>query len=369
MKKVILTVTNDLTYDQRMIRICTSLANAGYEVVLVGRKRKHSKPIVQQVFEQKRLTCWWDSGKLFYLEYNIRLFFFLLFAKKDAICAIDLDTILPAHYVCKWSSTKLVYDAHEYFTEVPEVVNRPKVKAVWEWVANKTIAKVDAAYTVGPMLAAIFEQRYGLSFGVVRNVPFARPNTQSQPQDSTNILLYQGVLNDGRGLEELIAAMAYIEHAEFWIAGEGDLSKELRALVAEKQLGAKVKFLGYILPSELKAVTTQATIGINLLQNKGLNYYYSLANKAFDYIQSEKPSLNMAFPEYVAINEKFGCFELVDNLEVDTLVEVINRLTNHPSHYAQLKANCAKAKSIFIWENEEKELINIWNKLLPITKT
>ena len=101
MKKIFFTVTNDLTYDQRMIRICSSLANAGYQVCLVGRQRPHSKALRQQPFEQKRLKCFFERGKFFYLEYNIRLFFFLMFQRFDAICSIDLDTILPGFYVSK----------------------------------------------------------------------------------------------------------------------------------------------------------------------------------------------------------------------------------------------------------------------------
>ena len=95
-KTIIFTVTTDLTYDQRMIRICTSLAKAGYDVILVGRKVSSSKPLTTQPFKQKRIICLFEKGKLFYAEYNIRLFFYLLFKKMDCIGAIDLDTILPS---------------------------------------------------------------------------------------------------------------------------------------------------------------------------------------------------------------------------------------------------------------------------------
>src|SRR5450432_542599 len=95
------TVTNDLTYDQRMIRICTSLANAGYKIMLTGRKMKGSIPLIEQPFQQKRIRCLFERGKLFYAEYNLRLFFYLLFKKADCICAIDLDTILPCYFISK----------------------------------------------------------------------------------------------------------------------------------------------------------------------------------------------------------------------------------------------------------------------------
>jgi hypothetical protein len=99
-KKIIFTVTNDLNHDQRMIRICTALA-ANYDVHLIGRVLPHSKPIVNQSFTQHRLNVWFQKGKLFYAEYNIRLFFFLLKKQFDMVCGIDLDTILPCYLVSK----------------------------------------------------------------------------------------------------------------------------------------------------------------------------------------------------------------------------------------------------------------------------
>src|SRR5688572_4784344 len=95
------TVTTDLTYDQRMIRICTSLLNAGYDVVLVGRKLRGSLPLTNQPFRQVRLKCIAEKGKLFYALYNLQLFFFLFTKKMDCICAIDLDTILPALFISR----------------------------------------------------------------------------------------------------------------------------------------------------------------------------------------------------------------------------------------------------------------------------
>src|SRR5690242_13208129 len=48
MMKIVLTVTNDLNYDQRMIRICSSLASHGYQVLLVGRKMHASPPLLKR---------------------------------------------------------------------------------------------------------------------------------------------------------------------------------------------------------------------------------------------------------------------------------------------------------------------------------
>ena len=97
-KKIIFTVTNDLSYDQRMLRICTTLAKEGYQIQLVGRKLKSSKPFDNPYFTAHRFRLLFNKGKLFYIEYNIRLFFWLLVQRFDIVCGIDLDTILPCYF-------------------------------------------------------------------------------------------------------------------------------------------------------------------------------------------------------------------------------------------------------------------------------
>jgi glycosyltransferase involved in cell wall biosynthesis len=369
MKKIYFTVTNDLTYDQRMIRICTSLKHAGYEVWLIGRKRPNSKPFIQQVFQQKRLNCFFERGKFFYLEYNIRLFFFLLLNRFDAVCSIDLDTILAGYYSSCLKRKICIYDAHEYFTEVPEVVQRPKTKRIWEWVANRTIPKIKYAYTVCQSLQTVFQEQYKTPFEVIRNVPFQQPElAESLPFQAPFILLYQGVLNDGRGLEEMIIALKQLPQVEFWMAGEGDCSQELRDLVQELKVEKQVQFLGYVQPHELKEITKKAHLGINLLQNKGLNYYYSLANKFFDYIQAQKPSLNMNFPEYASIIKEHPVGLLLDDLAPETIASSIQTLIDRPDLYANLQNNCLQAREIFVWEKEALKLTAFYEQVFSSKK-
>ena len=368
--KIICTVTNDLTYDQRMIRIGNSLVKAGYEVLLVGRLRHFSKPIKKEVFQQKRLKCWFNKGKLFYLEYNIRLFFFLLLQPYDVVCSIDLDTILPGFWVSRIKNRVCVYDAHEYFTEVPEVVHRPKVQRIWEWVAQTTIPKIKYAYTVCDSIAEILEKRYGTPFKTIRNMPFKRgddllvTDKQPTPLAKPSILLYQGALNEGRGLEQLIEAMQYLPNALLWLVGEGDLSEKLRQIAKDFKVEDKIKFWGYQTPDVLQSITPQATIGCNLLENKGLSYYYSLANKAFDYIQAGLPSIHSNFPEYQRINQEIECFVLVDGLEIEEIVKKLRWLLEDKAHYQKLRENCQLARKRYIWEQEEKKLIHFYESIV-----
>ena len=362
MKRIILTVTTDLVYDQRMQRICTSLSGAGYDVLLVGRRKKSTIPLPENPYRQKRLWCRWEHGKLFYLEYNVRLFFFLLFRKADILTAIDLDSILAVS-LAGWIKRRIrVYDAHEYFTETPEVVRRPGIKRIWEWVAKKCIPAMDACYTVGPALAGIMGERYQTTFHVVRNVPFCTTSEIEAVEDA--LIFYQGALNEGRGLEKAIRAIALLpEPFKLELAGEGDLSGYLRELCDELGLQDRVRFLGYVRPDELRTRTPRAWLGLNLLENTGLSYYYSLANKAFDYTSAGVPSLQMDFPEYRRLQEEFACFVLLEQLDPELIASSILNLWNKQGIYRDLRTNCRMASHEWIWEKEEERLLAIYKNL------
>lgn len=361
--KIICTVINDLNYDQRMIRICTSLVEAGYDVTLVGRVKRKTVPLVARKFKQHRIRCFFYDGKLFYLEYNIRLFFYLLIQSFDIINSVDLDTILPGYFISRIKSKKIVFDAHEYFTEQPEIVTRPKVQKIWKRVERFAIPRIKHCYTVCESLAELFKKEYDVDFEVVRNVPFYNPQDFSKIEKDKKIILYQGSLNDGRGLEEMIDAMQGIHNAEFWMAGEGELSDALRKRVKENNLENKIKFLGYLQPEELQEITPKVYIGLNLLQNKGLNYYYSLANKSFDYIQALVPSINMDFPEYQKIKKEYEVGLLIPDLKMETIQNALKTLLENEVLYNRLKENCKLAKEEYIWEKEVGRLLGVYETI------
>lgn len=362
-------VTTDLNYDQRMQRICRSLVEAGYEVRLIGRQWNNSQPLVPQPYQQHRLRCWFQRGKLFYLEYNLRLLLYLLPRRAAIWCAIDLDTALPVWLRARLGGQPFVYDAHELFTEVPEVVARPAVQRAWRWVERFIVPRADLVYTVGPALARVFEERYGRPVEVVRNISrlleAALPSTPTTAP-AAGYILYQGALNAGRGLEALLEAMPQVA-GRLVVCGEGDLSESLRARAAALGLLAsgQVEFRGFVLPDALRDVTRNAVLGVMLLENQGLSYYYSLANKFFDYLHAGIPQVVVDFPEYRALNDQYDVAEIVPNLEPTTLAAVLNSLLrDNPGRYQQLAENCRRARRELSWQHEEQHLLALYAGLV-----
>jgi len=358
---IYLTVTNDLSYDQRMIRICTSLSQAGYNVLLVGRTMKGSVALKPAPFRQKRMNCLFQKGKLFYAEYNLRLFFYLLFKKMDCICAVDLDTILPCLYISKIKKINRVYDAHELFCEMKEIVSRPAIYKMWKTIEKFAVPKFPSGYTVNQPIAGEYHTMYGVRYGVIRNVPLLK-HTTLLPKDE-KFILYQGAVNEGRCFETLIPAMKAVD-CKLVVCGDGNFMEQAQTLVKQNRLQDKVIFKGNIPPDELRLITRQAYIGINLVENNGLSFYLSLANKFFDYMHAGIPQLCSGFPAYKEINDQAAVAVLITDMTPKNITYNLNNLLHNKVLYQSLENNCLIAMEIYNWQKEETALLDFYNHLL-----
>lgn len=344
-----------------MHRICTSLAESGYSVTLVGRRLPGSLPLKKEKFHQKRLRCWFVKGKAFYAEYNIRLFLYLLTKKIDLVCAIDLDTILPCLKISQWKKVRRVYDAHELFTELKEVISRESIKKAWEKIERHAVPKFPKGYTVSSSIADEFNRRYGVHYTCIRNVPRLREMT-IQPARNRYIL-YQGAVNEARAFEYLVPAMKWVNYPLI-ICGDGNFMDQLKNLIADHQLEGKITLKGMLSPPELWEIAQAATIGISLAEKEGLNQYLALPNKFFDYIHAGLPQVTMNFPEYRRVNKDYEVALLIDDLAPQRIALAINNLMEDDVVYRRLRENCLKARLELNWQNEEKKLLAFYQSIL-----
>jgi glycosyltransferase involved in cell wall biosynthesis len=361
LKIILFTVTNDLTYDQRMIRICSSLVKNDYHVMLIGRKLPDSLPLIKMPFLQKRLKCFFNKGFLFYAEYNFRLFFYLLFKKSDIICAVDLDTIIPCYLVSVLKNIRRVYDAHELFCEMKEIVSRPDVYGFWKRIERSMVPRYTSGYTVNEFIAAEFNIMYGVSYAVIRNMPILFP--PDIPCKPEKYILYQGAVNEGRSFETLIPAMNSVP-AKLVICGDGNFMMQAKKIVSDYRLEEKVIFTGKQTPEALRTYTINAYIGVTLFDDVGLSNYYSLANRFFDYMHAAIPQVCVDYPVYRAINDQFDIAILTSDLSSDNIARQLNFLLNDSSRYRHLQMNCLHARKTLNWNEEEKQLLSFYQKIL-----
>jgi glycosyltransferase involved in cell wall biosynthesis len=364
LKRIIVSVTNDLAGDQRVHRVCLTLTGMGFNVLLIGKKLPDSLPLKGRYYPSRRMHLLFIKGPLFYAEYNFRLFLLLLFSRFDLLLSNDLDT-LPANWLAAMVKHKpLVYDSHEYFTEVPELAGRRLVRKIWEWLERNLVPGVDQAYTVSKSIAEVYFAKYKTSFQVVRNFPLSDPAKKTLVERKPNppfTIIYQGALNKGRGLEQAISAMKYLPEFNFLIVGTGDIENDLKVQSTDLQL-SNVLFSGRLPFEELMQVTCKAHLGISIEEDFGLNYRYALPNKLFDYIQARIPVVVSDLPEMSAIVNEYGIGLIITDHDPVVLAEAFRKALTDQTLREKWSANLEKAAKELTWEKEEPILKGIFEK-------
>lgn len=373
MRKVILSVTNDLFSDQRLDKVCTTLSEMGFGVSLIGRKYKDSPLLTEKRYKTIRLPLFFKTGPLFYTEFNTRLFFWLLFRRFDIYVANDLDTLLPNVLVSKLKRKKLVYDAHEYFLGILEIQDRPKVKKAWSIIERFCFPKLQHVITVSQSIADLYHEQFGKEVKVVRNIPvlqtFELPDKAEIRRElglpvEKSIIIYQGnAIHRDRGGEEIVEAAPYIENGIVLIVGQGDMVPDLQKRVQNMGWQDRVFFTGRVKPELLRKYTAAADIGVTFDKNVSPNHYYSLPNKLFEYIHAGIPIVASNLPERKRIIEEYGVGIVLEDLSPETIGQTINDMLQNSITMEQYQENCKNARLQLNWQEEEKILIEIYSKI------
>lgn len=367
MKKVIVSVTNDLSTDQRVDKVCCTLTSMGFNVFLTGRRLPGSFPLTRE-YRTHRMRLLFRKGPFFYAEYNLRLLLLLIFNRADLLVSNDLDT-LPANYIAhKLKSIPLVYDSHEYYTGTPELVNRPFVQGIWKRIEKFIFPKLDNIFTVNESIANLYFQEYGKCLNIVRNVPRkAMIKTEYTPTQlgfdpDKHLIILQGAgINIHRGAEEAVLSMQYIDNAILLIVGGGDIIESLKAIVQNSDLTQKVIFIPRIPYAELMKYTSAAEIGLTLDKDTNINYRFSLPNKLFDYINAGTPVLSSPLPEIKKIIDQYDVGMLIENHDPKHIASKLQYMIEN-NYKLKLKDNLQRAAVELNWENEEKTLKLVYSK-------
>ncbi len=371
-KKVIISVISDLVTDQRVHRTALSLHSKGLNVTLIGRVLKNSKAINDRPYFVKRFSLPFEKGPLFYAFYNVRLFFYLLFNRADVLVSNDLDTLLPNFIISKLKGSQLVYDSHEYFIEVPELISRPFIRSIWLSIERFIFPKLKFVFTVNESIASIYREKYKVDVKVIRNLP-AQPSEDlliwkrtdlGIPADK-KIFLFQGAgINIDRGAEEAIDAISKVEEGILLFIGGGDVIKKLQKKVAELKITDKVFFIPKQPMEKLLAFTAMADIGLTLDKDSNLNYKYSLPNKLFDYIRAGLPVLATDLVEVKKIVEGYSIGKITPSLSTNDLAKTMNEMINDADSFAMWKENLKTAALELCWEKEEQKLFELFNHVI-----
>ncbi len=402
-KRVTMFVWNEFTNDARVLRECMALQEAGYFVCLIAlkghqeafEKRTENFQIrridYKLTFLQKALVylvalcvayvapisgiililfciLLFETKARFFLRKLILIIKMLILGLRiqtDIYHANDLNTLFQGIFCAKFKRKKLIFDSHEVN------ISRSGYDSKIYQIAEKWLIYFpDCVIHENETRAKFIRRIYGFTPEVIYNYPFFDESQnkislheQLQISEDEPLLLYQGGLQIGRGLETLLEAVPYIEQGVVVFIGDGKLKRELIDMTEQRGLTNRVKFLDKVPVQKLPSYTRNAYIGFQLLNNTCFNHFSAASNKLFEYMMAGVPVISCSFPEMKKVIKREGNGILVNSESPESIAEAVNYLLQNPSIRQKMSENALTARKRYNWENEKIKFLRIYQKI------
>jgi len=287
----------------------------------------------------------------------------------DVYHAVDLFVLPSTWLAAKLRRRPIIYDATEISTDRAGL--RPVAKIVG-WVEGFLARRVSRMTTTTGMRAAHFRDHYAIPEpAAIQSRPnYREPVTSGQiraqlPPGRQNdvVVLYQGGLQQGRGLFNLLEVAARVEHANFVFLGGGRLEESLKQSVHARGLTERVFFLPAVPAAELHAWTCSADIGIQILENTCLNHYTTDSNKLFEYTMAGLPVVASDFPEIRKVVSEHDLGILVNPGDVNAITDAVRHLVDNRELRARFAFNATRAAPQLSWETQVPVLLTVYREL------
>ncbi|MEW6506283.1 MAG: glycosyltransferase [Bacteroidota bacterium] len=362
-KNVCIAFLGNALHDSRIVNLTNSLKddNCSVKVIafdwFISGKPYHNETYEIYVLKKK-------NSLIFYLKYAIILVRHLFRTNADIYFAEDFYTLPFVTVIAKLKKGKIYYNSRELYAFIGGLRNRPFIQSIVKIIERFFITKVDLVLTTGEMDSHFLENFYGIKNTlVIRNIPLLRfPEATIDFRKKYNlppnsfILLYQGVLLEGRGIPLVIKALNNLPETVLIILGDGEHKKNFQKLADKYDVGNRVIFAGTIKQNELVNYTAGADLGLTLIENISVSYYHALPNKLFEYIMAGLPVLSSDLPQMKRIVEKYCVGEAVNLKDEVNIVKTIQRLVLNPDQLKKYKENCFIAAKELNWQEEYKKV-------------
>jgi len=370
MRSICMITTSEIYHDSRILNEAKTLC-AKYKVTVLARKYPAEKR--QKYSFRIKLI---DYLKMPFWQLNIFSSFFSLIKatfreNPDIYHAHDLDGLLCAYPAALFRRKILIYDSHEFWSDTYPFANLKGIQWLLPILERTLIWKVKAGITVNETIAKYLTKKYHKNFLALHNVINLK-QLEKSPYNlrhlfpNKKIILHLGAADEGRGMEEIIAASRYLDKDYVLVFIGGGKTENLTKMQVKKfGLENRVHFFPAVLPSEIISTIKQADLGLALTQKISLSYYYSLPNKIFQYIAAKIPILGSNFPEFKKIIVKNGIGEVVDPNQPELIAQKIIKMSakNLQNKYHRNLEGLAESR--YNWEVEAKKLIEFYDKIEP----
>ena len=373
--KIIHTTISPCENERRIFNQAKTASQHGAQVEILALKAPELPKIsnLKKIIIKRIYIPFWRRGPLKFILFNIRLFIFLLRSNYQILHAHDIWVMPGSALANIFKRGILVYDAHE-FTCGLEVFKRKRFSGfVWSVVEKILIKEVHSLITINSWHQQLFLDKYPHIPGtaVIMNFPSREDNRLEDKlkgfRERNEIVLFQGILKEGRGLRNIVKSMNVIKSGQLHLIGEGDLEEELHRLIESNQLQKGVQLKGKVGWEILLLETQKARAGLVLFEPRSENYTYASPNKFFEYVMAGTPVIASAIPTFKDFNQEFEVAILVDPSNIEEISKAIQTLLTQKEKWGTYHQNCLKAREIWNWEAQEQTLLKLYTQLLNDT--
>lgn len=374
--EITLVVAQAPRYYPHVARHLDSLAKLHGRVRLLYWEKDPAAPLYDHpgVESHRVILPFGGGGTPFFARLMAAFLLRLMRLRPRAVEAIDPYALVPARCAALFFPCRIAYFSMEYFAELPSLRAKPLKRRLWKalerWGARGAASVAAVCDSISHHLREDFRRDRVIT---VRNVPprSADPAAAAAAgalqarcglPPGSRVVLYQGMLQEGRGLEAAVDAMAALGDLDLHLAlvGDGPLAGPLRERAAALGCAARVHLLGEVDFRALAALTPCAFAGLAPFQPLSPSYLYSLPGKLFEYIQAAVPVVASDLPEIRRVVEGYSVGYCVPGPGLAGLAERLRRLATDGEAYAAFKANLGKAREELCWEAEEKAYLELY---------
>lgn len=355
---------SNLTTDARSFNLIKTLAEENELVTFSMTPEIECNQLLPNTFNHSISVDFRRSSKSRWLEFHRKFKQHVKSLHKvDIVVASDLYALLSARYLSKVYKSKLFYDSREIYSALGPLSNSKMKQAVITVIEKYLIRSVDEFVVSGDLDAEYLKEHLKTTkpFHTILNLPPTKPiisNTKLRLlypniKDKT-ILIYQGVVLDGRGILPAIKAVEKDKSLALVIIGNGDKLEFFNQIVKNLRLEERVCFVGEVPYNELHDYTCSADIGLSIIEPISLSYQLALPNKMFEYVRAGIPQIATSLPAMQKIIEKHEIGVCIENPESsEEILDAILTITSKKSFFLEKVVNAAK---VFNYDNQKKQI-------------
>jgi len=363
-KRIHISFLGNPRFDSRITNLSNSLREDGCKVSILGFDWFISS---EDYFDEETKIFAIKKNKFslfFYLQFTFILISELIRSNADVYFAEDLYTLPFVTTIAKIKKAKVYYNSREIYAHLGGLRNRPTLQRIVKSIEKFFITKVDLVLTTGPLDSEYIEKLYNINDTlVVRNIPlYKKAVSKIDLRKKYNIdqekliLIYQGVILPGRGLKQIISAVARLPKTVLIILGDGEQKNNFIGLANKLGISNRIIFVGTVDQKELINYTAGGDVGLSLIENISISYYHALPNKLFEYIMAGLTVLCSDLPQMKAVIEKYNVGESINMENEENIFTTLNKWCENPNLLDAYRKNCSVAAKELNWQEEYKRV-------------